>query len=76
MPHLLDTTGLCCPIPVLLTLRELRHLDPGERLAVVGDDPAMAEDIPAFCDLHSHRILEREEEGESLSFVIEKAQGE
>lgn len=72
----LDTRGTFCPLPVLLTERHLRAQPPGTRVTVVGDDPAIHGDIPAWCEDTGHRLVELEElAGEDIRFVVEKGSG-
>lgn len=54
----LDARGLLCPLPVLLTARELGKLPPGARLLVEGDDRGILEDLPAWCAASGHRLVE------------------
>jgi tRNA 2-thiouridine synthesizing protein A len=54
----LDVTGKLCPLPVLLARRAIARLAPGERLAIVGDDPLMAVDIPVWAEKEGHRLLD------------------
>lgn len=69
----LDTRGTFCPLPVLLTARALEPLAAGDRLVVVGDDPAIHGDVPAWCADTGHRLVELEElAGEDIRFVVEK----
>jgi tRNA 2-thiouridine synthesizing protein A len=73
----LDTRGTFCPLPILLTERELRPLPPGARLTVVGDDPAIHGDVPAWCEDTGHHLVELEElTGEDIRFVVEKRGGQ
>jgi len=58
----IDTRGLYCPVPILRTRDRLRWLDPGEVLEVFSDDPAILEDMPAFCRSHGHHYLGHVEE--------------
>lgn len=58
--HHLDTAGTLCPVPILLTARRVRELAPGAHLEVVGDDPAMAQDLRAWCTQTGHRLVELE----------------
>jgi tRNA 2-thiouridine synthesizing protein A len=68
--HLLDVTGTFCPLPILLSVREMRKLQPGDLLEVVGDDPGILEDMPVWCERAGHRLVElREEEGRVVSLV-------
>jgi tRNA 2-thiouridine synthesizing protein A len=54
----LDVTGKLCPLPVLLARRAIARLAPGERLEILGDDPLMAIDVPAWAEKEGHRLLE------------------
>lgn len=68
--HRLDVTGTFCPLPILLAAREMRKLQPGDLLEVLGDDPGILEDLPVWCERAGHCLLElREEEGRILGLV-------
>ena len=45
----LDTLGLRCPEPVMLTRKTVRHMNEGEILHIIADDPATTRYIPSFC---------------------------
>ena len=40
----------------------MRKLQPGDLLEVVGDDPAIREDMPIWCERAGHRLVEMEDE--------------
>lgn len=71
----LDVRGTLCPVPVRLTARRVAKLSSGERLEVVGDDPMIRIDLPAWCDEEGHRVVRMEmEEGDGeIRCVIEVA---
>ena len=71
----LDTRGLLCPVPILLTAKAVRELEPGDRLEVLGDDPGIVEDMPAWCDQTGHRLVTLERDGERVRCVVERAAG-
>jgi len=71
----LDVTGLFCPLPILLAAREMRKLQPGDLLEVVGDDPGILEDMPVWCERAGHRLVEMEEEEGKIRSLVEKGQG-
>jgi TusA-related sulfurtransferase len=74
-PHHLDVLGLFCPLPILLAAREMQKLRPGELLEVVGDDPGIREDMPAWCDRAGHRLLEMADEAEGrIRSLVEKGE--
>ncbi len=65
-PHQLDTTGKVCPLPILLTAKAIKDLAVGDLLEVVGDDPAILDDMPIFCFRAGHRLVAMEEEAGGL----------
>lgn len=72
--HRLDVIGLFCPLPILLAAREMRKLQPGDLLEVVGDDPGILEDMPVWCERAGHRLVEMEEEEGKIRSLVEKGQ--
>jgi tRNA 2-thiouridine synthesizing protein A len=71
--RLLDVTGTFCPLPILLSVREMQSLAAGDVLELLGDDPAMLEDVPEWCDHAGHRLLQYVVEVDGrLRFLIEK----
>lgn len=71
----LDVTGKLCPLPILLAAREMRKLQPGDLLEVVGDDPGIKEDMPLWCERAGHRLLEMVEEEGRLRSLVERGEG-
>jgi tRNA 2-thiouridine synthesizing protein A len=51
LPDVLDCRGQRCPLPVIALARRLPELPVGAVLRVLADDPAAANDIPAWCRL-------------------------
>lgn len=72
--HHLDTQGHACPIPVLMAVRDMLKLAPGDVLELVGDDPGIAEDIPAWAELNDHRLISVEQEGGLVRCRVEKGE--
>jgi tRNA 2-thiouridine synthesizing protein A len=56
--HLLDARGLLCPMPVIRTQQRVATLTPGDVLEIVATDPGVLHDIPAWCRVHGHELLE------------------
>jgi len=56
----LDTVGLRCPEPVMLVRKNIRHMNEGEVLLILADDPATTRDIPSFCQFMEHTLLASE----------------
>lgn len=68
MSHVtLDCRRLLCPLPVIRVQDKIATLATGDVLAVVCTDPGVLNDIPAWCRINGHRLLEtRAESGEYL----------
>ncbi len=54
----LDCSGAFCPEPVIRTAAQAKKMRPGQLLQVIGTDPGMQIDIPAWCFSHQHQLLE------------------
>jgi TusA-related sulfurtransferase len=72
-PRRLDVTGLRCPLPILMTARELRDRPAGTVLEVVGDDPGILEDMPVWCEDTGNRLLELRQADGLVHCRVEKA---
>ena len=66
----LDCLGQRCPLPVIALAKRLPTVDVGEVIRVLADDPAAANDIPAWC-----RMKAQQYEGtpESNAFDVRRA---
>lgn len=68
----LDTLGLRCPEPVMLTRKTIRGMAEGEIVLIIADDPATTRDIPSFCQFMDHRLLKSETEQKPYRYWIQK----
>lgn len=57
---LLDARGLLCPLPVIRTQNRIKTMQSGELLDVVATDPGTLHDIPAWCRVHGHEVVDTE----------------
>lgn len=53
-----DARGLLCPLPVIRLQNAVQDLTPGTEVEVIGTDPGVLHDIPAWCRVHGHTVLE------------------
>jgi tRNA 2-thiouridine synthesizing protein A len=70
----LDTLGLRCPMPVILTTKKIKELEPGQVLEVLSDDQAIKKDMPAWCHSTGNECLEIHEENGSYRVFVKKRQ--
>jgi tRNA 2-thiouridine synthesizing protein A len=72
----LDVVGLFCPLPIIRTAADIRHLEPGRVLEVLADDPVALVDMPNWCKSSGHGYLGWSQgEGGVLRFFIEVRRG-
>ena len=60
MTEQLDARQLLCPMPVIRTQERVGKLSPGDILEVTCTDPGSANDIPAWCRVNGHEVLDVE----------------
>lgn len=68
----LDTLGLRCPEPVMLTRKTIRNMANGEVLLIIADDPATTRDIPSFCEFMAHQLLKSQTDTPPYRYWIKK----
>ncbi|MCR4302452.1 MAG: sulfurtransferase TusA family protein [Sulfuricaulis sp.] len=67
MTHfVLDARQLLCPLPVIRAQNRVAELSPGDTLEVQATDPGALHDIPAWCRVHGHEVLETRQEGHEV----------
>ena len=69
----LDCLGLTCPEPLTLIRSRIRHIDKGDILEVLSDDPVSLRDIPAFCNFMGHK-LKMQDNDNSYMYIITKGE--
>ena len=71
--EVLDCLGQRCPLPVIALARRLPELPPGAVLRVLADDPAAANDIPAWCRLRGQEYVGTATVDGSPAFDVRRA---
>jgi tRNA 2-thiouridine synthesizing protein A len=68
--HALDARGLLCPLPVIRTQERVAQLAPGDVLEITATDPGVLADIPAWCRVHGHEVLETRRDGNDIVIAL------
>lgn len=68
----IDTSGLNCPLPLLKTKKALSTMAVGERLRVIATDRGAFIDIPVYCEISIHQLVDSSETEDKLIFIIQK----
>ena len=58
----LDARNLLCPMPVIRVQNAMESLAPGDVLEVLCTDPGAMSDVPAWCRVNGHEVLEAVED--------------
>ena len=56
--YTLDARRLLCPLPVIRTQDKVKQLKAGDQLEVICTDPGVMQDIPTWCRINGHTVLE------------------
>ena len=68
--HEIDARRLLCPMPVIRTQDMINTLEDGDLLTVACTDPGVTSDIPAWCRIHGHEIIDTLTEGREIIITI------
>lgn len=73
--HTLDARNLLCPMPVIRTQNKIRTLADGDTLKVICTDPGALSDIPAWCRINGHSVLDTQKGDRELVITIRISKG-
>ena len=68
----LDAVGLFCPEPVFRVKIAVEKMQAGQTIQVMADDPAADDDISRWVNRSGHQMVEKNKDGETLTFLIKK----
>ncbi|SMM98611.1 FIG01199485: hypothetical protein [uncultured Candidatus Thioglobus sp.] len=68
----LDVKRLLCPMPVIRLGEMIEKLNVGDTIQMFATDPGVLHDIPAWCKVHGHKVLEIEEKTDEIILLVEK----
>ncbi len=68
----LDTLGLFCPIPVILTARRIKQMPLDQVLEVLSDDEGIRKDMPAWCKNSGNELLDLVQDGRVFKCYVRR----
>ena len=71
-----DARRLFCPLPVIRLQNCINQQPPGTRVRIVSTDPGSMNDIPTWCRINGHAVLESEEQDKEYVFLVQKGEYE
>ncbi len=66
----LDVRRMLCPMPVIRTQEKVEQLQVGDTLTVFCTDPGAVHDIPAWCRVNGHEVLDIQQKDEEISIRL------
>lgn len=71
----LDCSQMLCPMPVIKLQNQIKKMAVNQSIKIICTDPGTLHDIPTWCRLHGHEILEIKkitEPDRKIIFYIQK----
>ena len=72
MKHTIDAKRLLCPMPVIRLGEMINTIDKGDLIEMIATDPGVLHDIPAWCKVHGHKVVEIHEKTNEIILLVEK----
>jgi tRNA 2-thiouridine synthesizing protein A len=69
----IDALGRKCPIPIIMAAEQIRDVPVGDLLALLADDPAAYTDVPSWCRMKSHELVDRRDYATGWAFLIRRS---
>jgi tRNA 2-thiouridine synthesizing protein A len=66
----LDARRMLCPMPVIRTQDKVVQLKPGDTLCVICTDPGAVHDIPAWCRVNGHQVMDIQQQEEEIRISV------
>lgn len=70
-PVIVDARRLLCPMPVIRVQNKIENLSPGTVVEVICTDPGALNDIPSWCRINGHQVLEIRSTTDEYVVVLE-----
>jgi tRNA 2-thiouridine synthesizing protein A len=69
---LYDAGPTGCGELIMNLFMTMKKMDSGQIIKVISYDPGAREDLPAWCRMQNHTLLERKDDGKTSHYYIEK----
>jgi TusA-related sulfurtransferase len=68
----IDVKRLLCPMPVIRLGETIEKIKAGDTIQMTATDPGVLHDIPAWCKVHGHKVLEINEKSDKIILLVQK----
>ncbi len=59
-------------MPVIRLGEAIEKIKAGDTIQVTATDPGVLHDIPAWCKVHGHKVIEIDEKTDEIILIVEK----
>ena len=66
----LDVVGKACPIPLITVAKEVRTMQKGQAVRIIGNDPLFEVTILDFCREGDHQVQETTRDGKKVCITF------
>lgn len=70
--HTIDIKDMCCSAPIIRLTKEFKMFASGDVVLVISNKSSMVNDIPAYCGMTQHELLDQTELDGLYQFWIKK----
>lgn len=71
--HVLDCSGMACPLPVIKTAQAIKTIQVGQVLELVATDPGVEPDMRAWSARTGNELLEIRQDGDVFHVFLRRA---
>lgn len=70
--HVLDCSGVSCPMPVVRTAQAIKTIGLGQVLKVIATDRGVEPDMRAWCGQTGNQLLSIDKQGDAFHVLIRR----
>lgn len=71
--HVLDCTGMACPLPVIKTSKEIKNIEVGQVLELLATDPGVEPDMNAWTRRTKHELVKIEKDDDVFHVFVRRS---
>lgn len=68
-----DASGLACPMPVIELAKAVQQVEVGAAVRLTATDPAAKVDVPVWCRMQRHRLVDQSGSAGVWRFLVERS---
>lgn len=66
----INVLSKACPLPLITLAKEVRGMQKGQKVRILGNDPLFEVTVIDFCHERGHEILETNHDGKKVTIIF------